>query len=461
MKVHGFKGFVLIWLGQFVSIFGSALTRFAITIWIYQETGSATALSTTSFFAMAPTFLLMPIGGALADRWDRKKVMIASDLLGGISTVLLWGLLVLGRLELWQIYVASTLSAVAEAFQYPAFLAATAMLVPKEHFGRANGMRDLAFNASRIVAPLAAASLLAVVDISTIMTLDLASFGVAILTLLLVVIPQPTSSAEGRQAQTTFLKDVTYGFKFIWQRPSLLGLQTVFLAINLAYTMTGVLMPAMILSRTGNDEVVLGSLQSVMSIGALVGGVLISAWGGPKRKIHAVLVCQLLTPILGRVWFGLGYDLVSWLPAAFFLFFFIPISNGSTAAIWMAKTPPDVQGRVMATRRFAAQFLQPLAVLASGPLAEAFFEPAMMPGGSLASLLNGVMRTGPGAGISLMVILSGIVGLAVASLVYFIPAIWNLEDLLPDFIPDRSSHSPAKAVDSGQRESKEPAPARS
>jgi DHA3 family macrolide efflux protein-like MFS transporter len=444
----GLKNFIIIWIGQFVSLFGSALTRFAITVWIYQETGSATALTTGGFFAMAPTFLLLPIGGALADRWDRKKVMLAADMIGGLCTVFMLSLYLAGNLQIWHIYLTNVILSAVEAFQYPAFAAATAMIVPKEHFGRVSGMRDLAGNASRIFAPLLAGALLAVFDLSEFMIVDLLTLAIALLTLVMVTIPKPKQSEEGESHRASLLQDVTYGFKFIWKRPSLLILQSILLTLNFLYTMTNMLLPAMILSRTDNNELILGSVQAVMSAGALVGGLLISVWGGSKRKIKTVFMAQMLTAVIGRVWFGLGYDTLSWLLPSFFLFFFIPISNGSTAAIWLAKTPPDVQGRVLATRRFAAQFCLPFAALLAGPLAEQVFEPAMMPGGALASLFGGVLHTGVGAGISFMILIGGIVGAAVSLMVYLIPAVWRVEEILPDHIAEPSSHFPEKTVDS-------------
>lgn len=435
VRLRGFPGFLVIWLGQFISIFGSALTRFALTVWIYQETGSAVALSTASFFSLAPALVFLPLGGALADRCDRKKLMIASDVLGGFSTTLLLTLLLAGRLEVGHLYLANALLATAEAFQYPAFMAATATIVPKEHFGRANGLRDLAANASRVFAPLAAVALLAGVDVRGILIIDLATFGLAVLTLAMVTIPRPGKPGSPAGPRAGLLQDIVYGFQYIWRRPGLLGLQSIFLALNLIYTATGVLIPAMILSRTDQDRFALGSLQSVMSVGALAGGLIISLWGGTKRKMPYILACQILTAVLGRVWFGLGRGLVSWLPGAFFLYFFIPISNGSTGAIWMSKTPPEVQGRVLATRRFAAQISDPLGALLGGPLAQSVFEPAMLPGGALAPLFGGLSGTGAGAGISLMMVFAGALGLCASLLVYFIPAVWRVEDSLPDMIP--------------------------
>jgi MFS family permease len=446
IKISGFKGFLVVWLGQFVSMFGSALTRFALTLWIYQETGSATALALGGFFSLAPMIVLMPLGGAVADRLNRKTVLIVSDTVGACSTAALLILFYAGELRIWHLYLVNTLSSASEAFQYPAFMAAMGMIVPKEHFSRANGMRDLARSSSSIFAPLAAGALLVFVNVGQIMTLDLATFAVAILALFIVHIPQPAKSAEGRKAQASLRRDIVYGFKFIKERPSLLGLQSTMLAVNLFGTMVGILIPAMILARTDNNELVLGSIQSIMSLGALAGGLAISAWGGPRRRIHGILMSGVLAAVLGRVLFGLGRNLVTWIPGAFFLYFFIPINNGSSGAIWISKTPPDVQGRVLATRRFAAQVSNPIGALLAGPLADRVFEPAMMPGGALASIFGGLMGTGPGTGMSLMFVLAGFVTLFLSLLVYFIPAIWNVEDILPDHIPAPASHSAEKEV---------------
>jgi MFS family permease len=446
MKISGFKGFLVVWLGQFVSIFGSGLTRFALTLWIYQETGSATALSLSGFFALAPMIVLMPLGGAMADRLNRKKVLIVSDMVSAFATAALLILFYTGQLNIWHLYLVNILSSASEAFQYPAFMAAMGMIVPQEHFSRANGMRDLARSASSIFAPLAAGALLAFIDIGQIMTIDLVTFAAAIFALSIVHIPQPEKSEEAK-SQASLRQDILYGFKFVWERPSLLGLQSTMLTLNFFATMVGILVPALVLSRTDNNELVLGSIRSIMSFGALAGGVVISAWGGPKRRIHGILMSGILAALLGRVLFGLGRSFVTWIPGAFFLYFFIPINNGSSGAIWMSKTPPDVQGRVLAMRRFAAQISNPIGALLAGPLADKIFEPAMMPGGALASIFGGLVGTGPGTGMSLMFILAGLATLCLSLLVYFIPAVWNVEDILPDHTPTQPSHSAEKEVE--------------
>ena len=189
----------------------------------------------------------------------------------------------------------------------------------------------------------------------------------------------------------------------------------------------------MVLASTANNEVILGSVRSVMGVGGVVGALLLSIWGGPKRRVHGVLLGMAAASLLGDLVLGLAMGPIMWGVGAFFASFFIPIINGSNQAIWQSKVAPDVQGRVFATRRLIAQISGPLAILIAGPLADYVFEPAMMAGGSLQGIFGGLVGTGPGAGMSLMFIFAGIVG-ALASLAgYAFPAVRNAEDILPDY----------------------------
>jgi hypothetical protein len=206
----------------------------------------------------------------------------------------------------------------------------------------------------------------------------------------------------------------------------------IFFGINLIAMFGFTVLAPMILARTGNDELILGTVRSAAGLGGVVGGLLLSAWGGPKRRIHGVLLGMALTSLLGEVVIGLGGSVVIWTMGAFFSSFFIPILNGSNQAIWQAKVAPDVQGRVFAVRRLIAQITAPFAMLLAGPMADHVFEPAMMPGGAFASTFSGLLGTGSGAGMSLMFVLAGTCGVLIALGGYLSPAVRNVEELVPD-----------------------------
>jgi MFS family permease len=248
----------------------------------------------------------------------------------------------------------------------------------------------------------------------------------------LVFIPQPPVSEASSEHKGNLWREVKYGFRYIVERRSLLGLQMMFFFSNLFATLGFVLLSPMILARTGNDSVQLGSAMSVGAVGGLIGAILVSAWGGPRRRVHGVLLGMAASSLLGQVTVGLGRALPVWAIGGFCSAFFIGIINSSNQAIWQAKVAPDVQGRVFATRRLIAQITAPAAMLVAGPLADVIFEPAMMPDGLLADTFGPIVGTGPGAGMALILVITGLLGGMAALSGYLFPAIRNAEDLIPD-----------------------------
>ena len=342
-----------------------------------------------------------------------------------------WGYIWLDSLQIWHLYVIGFLAGTFQAFQYPAYAAAVTMMVPKEHYARASGMLELAWSASSVLAPLLAGILLGKIGLAGIMALDLFTFLFAIVSLLLISVPQPPRSKVGSEAQGSIWQESGYGFRYIRARPSLLSLLTLFAVVNLVDYAGFTLFAPMILARTGGNELALGSVQSVGAIGGVVGGALLTMWGGSRRRIHGVLIGWSLSG-LGILFMGVGRGLTVWLLASFTYTFFEPIVNGSDQAIWQVKVAPDVQGRVFATRLLVSQITMPIAMLFVGPLADHVFEPAMMPGGSLADAFGWLVGLGPGAGMALMCVFAGLLVILLPLLGYAIPLVRDVEYLIPD-----------------------------
>jgi MFS family permease len=446
--------FTFVWFGQIVSLLGTSMSGFALSIWAWQETELATTLALVGFFRFGPTVLLSPLAGALVDRWNRKLVMMLSDMGAGLSTAAVLALYLTGNLEIWHLYVTGAFAGAFSAFHFPAYSAAVTMMVAKKHYARASGMLSMAESVSLIAAPLIAGLLLGTVGLVGVLVLDLVALGVALIILLLVHIPQPKRSGTGERP--SLLKESVYGFFYIFARPSLLGLQLIFFGVNLTATFGNTVLSPMILARTGS-ELILGSVLSAGGVGGVVGGLLLSLWGGPKRRVHGVLLGMAASGLLGQVLMGLGQSPLVWMAANFLFILFIPVLNGSNQAIWQAKVAPDVQGRVFATRRLIAQITAPLAMLMAGPLADRVFEPAMMPGGALAATFGSLVGTGPGAGMALMFVFAGLFGAAVGLGGYLFPAVRNAEDLLPDHkVAAESEGAPVKgaAAPRGSRKSR-------
>lgn len=430
-QLRGMPAFILIWFGQLVSLLGTGMSRFALTIWAWEITGNATALALVGFFSFAPSILLSPVAGALVDRWNRKFVMMVSDLAAGVATLAILLLHLNGELQLWHLYVAGAFTGVFEPFQFPAFSAAITLMVNKTHYTRASGLLSIAESATTIAAPILAGIFLAWIGLSGLLIIDIVTFSFAVSTLAFVFIPQPPPAPNSGAAPSLW-QETLFGFRYILARPSLLGLQTVFLAGNLTGTMGFVLLAPMILARTGNNELMLGSVQSALGVGGVVGGVLLSLWGGPQRRVHGVLLGFVGMGLLGQAVIGAGRSLPVWLVGAFLSSFFLPFINGSNQAIWQAKVPPAIQGRVFAARRVFAQLTAPIAMLLAGPLADYLFEPAMQPRGWLAPIFGPLVGTGPGAGMGVLMLITGLVGTVAALAGYGIRAIREAEEILPD-----------------------------
>ncbi len=423
---------MVVWVGQVVSILGSAMTGFGISIWLFTETNQASTLTWAMAAFFAPTVFLSPIVGTLVDRSNRKLMIIVSDVVAGLTTIIMLLLFLNNGLQVWHIYILNFINGAFNSVQFPAFSAAITMMVSKEHYARTSGLMDLGGAASNIFAPAAAAALLPLIGLEGLLLVDIISFVAAVAAVLAVTIPQPPPSSAAEAGRGSFWHETTYGFTYIFARPSLLGLQLVFLGINLT-SMLGLAVSApMILARTGNNELALGATQSAGAIGGVIGGLLLGLWGGPRKKVHGVLGGMLLASLLGEMLLGAGREVLVWSVASFCLNFFLPFINGSNQAIWQAKVTPAIQGRVFAVRRLIAQVMAPIAAAAAGPLADRVFEPAMQNGGRLADAFGWLVGSGPGSGMALMLIVTGLAGLLIPVAGYTIPAIRNAEQLLPD-----------------------------
>jgi MFS family permease len=426
------RRFTVVWIGQVTSLLGTAISNFALTLWAYEVTGKATPLALVGFFFTTPMVVLGPFVGVLVDRGNRKLMMMLSDLAAALTTAFVLVLHLSGVLQIWHLYIAAAIMGVFQGFQWPAYSAAITMMLPKEQYARANGMLQLAGSGSHVFAPIVAGALLGPLGVAGLLIIDLISAAVAIGTLLVVHIPQPLRTEAGREAEGGFWREAAYGFRYILRRPGLLGLQTVFLVGNLFTGLAFAVVAPLILGRTGNDELIFGSVQSMGAIGGVVGGLAMSAWGGPRRRVHGVLLGWFCTCVLGQVVLGLGRTLPVWSAGMFLFSFFAPVINGSNQAIWQAKVAPDVQGRVFTTRRLIAWLVTPLSRLAAGPLVDYVLEPAMGEGGRLVSTFGWLVGEGTGAGIGLLFVFTGLLGALSGLSGYLFPIVRDVERILPD-----------------------------
>ena len=441
-----FSAFILIWIGQFISMTGSYMTSFALGIWAWEKTGSAQALALVGVFTYAPLIVMTPLAGLLADRWNRKWVMMLSDFGAILASMVVFILYTTGNLEIWHIYATTAFASAFQAFQWPAYSASMTLMIDKEHYSRASGFISMIESGSNIAGPILAGALIGILGIKGILLIDLATFLFAIITLLLVIIPQPEVEKAAYNFKT-FCQDVTFGFRYILQRPGLLNLQLVFFGANFMTVFGWAVVNAMVLARTGSNAQILGFVQSFAAVGGLVGAVALMIWGGPKKLYLGVLVGWILNGIFGRFLMGISQSYWLWMGSAFLLAFFMPTVNGSNQAIWQRKVPPDQQGRVFAVRRFIAQITIPISMGLSGWLADHVFEPGFTSAETWGSKAFGwLVGTGPGAGLSLMIAISGVMVALVGIIGLLSPSIRRVEKDLPDFV---SGNDMGESTDSG------------
>lgn len=436
-RPSGMLGFGVVWLGQIISVLASSMTGFGMTLWMYKQTESATAMGLMQVAFITPFLLLSPIAGAMVDRYNRKLMMMVSDLGAVLSTTVILILYVTGLLQFWHLYIAAVINGLGNTFQWPAYSAAISTMVPKEQYGRANGLMSLMDAGPGVLAPVLAGAVLALNiegpfdSFALIMLIDLVTFFIAIGALLVVYIPQPKMTEEGQKAQGSIWKEAVYGFQHIFKRPSLLGLQMVFFVGNLFSMIGFTLLAPMILARTDQNSLVYGAVQTAGAFGGIIGGILMSAWGGFHRRIHGVLGGWMLAGISFAM-LGIAQGLPGWVPIMAFVMLLIPLINTSNQAIWQSKVAPDVQGRVFSARRLIAWFTQPIAPIIAGTLADFVLEPAMMSSTTLSRVFGPIFGTGQGAGMGLLIFFAGSMASLVGLSGYFIPPIRDVERVLPD-----------------------------
>ncbi|QEI42141.1 hypothetical protein BMF77_02747 [Dolichospermum sp. UHCC 0315A] len=435
LKLRPFTGgigvFLIVWFGQLVSLTGSGLTSFALGVWVYQRTGSATQFSLILLSAMLPCILISPVAGALVDRWNRRWCMIVSDSGAGITTAVLALLLATGSLEIWHIYLAVSLSSVFKAFQLPAYTASTSMLIPKKYLPRASCVVRSGEACAQLISPLLGGVLLGIVKLQGVILIDLVTFLFALTTLLLVRFPNTKTAAVSEDGKASIWQDVVYGWTYIAVRPGLLVLLILFALDNFVTGVVEVLLTPLVLTFASVTE--LGTIQSIGGVGMVLGSMAMTIWGGPRSLICGIFAFDLFAHMIILA-FGLRTSLPLFALLNFLFFFSMPIINGCCDAIFLRKVAPEVQGRVFATIKMIWMSCIPLAYVVAGPLAERIFEPLMAKNGLLAGSIGEIIGVGPGRGIGLLFITMEIIAILVTVVAYRYPRLWFIEDELPDVI---------------------------
>ncbi|MEA5516461.1 MFS transporter [Nodularia sp. UHCC 0506] len=428
------RTFIIVWSGQMVSTIGSYMTRFALTIWLWNLTAQATPIALLAFFTEVPALLISPLAGAIADQFSRKKLMILGDTVVGCSTMIILLLYLTDNLELWHLYLTGAFNGAFARFQKLAYTASITMLVPQEGYTRASGMGSVLHYGSVIIAPAVAGALYPVVDLLGILFVDLITFIVAVTTVLFVNIPHPVSASPSPtqiKPRSSIWQQIKFGFEYIFTRPSLFSLIIIAAIFQFSHDIGKALYSPMILARSGNDTQVLGIVSAAAGIGGIFGTIVITGWRIKGKKIDWFLL-SIMGAGLSKTVFGMGQNLLIWFPTQFLSSISFPIMGSAKQAIILTKIEANIQGRIIATSSALIGVASPLAKLIAGFLTDQVFTPAMEPGGILTRVFGGIFGVGNGSGIALLYTLSSVGLIIVGISAYSLPNLREIETLLPD-----------------------------
>ncbi len=427
--------FLIIWVGQLITCIGSSITAFALDVWVYERTGSVTQFALVTLFNILPLILVSPIAGPLADRWDKRWMMILSDLFASVGTLVIGGLFIFGRLEVWHIYLANIFSSTFLAFQWPAYYSSTSVIVPKQHLSRANGMMSLLSSIARIVAPPLGGLFLGLIHLQGIILIDFMTMFFATVPLMVMRFPEIKTPTEQTQTNS-FLDDITYGWKYLISRPGLLGLMS-FSALSF-FLIGAIQVITTPLILTFAPVTVLGTVLSITGSGMLLGSLIITIWAINERSIDIISISMVLSGVF-MFTAGLRPSLVLFTVSIFFIFLLQPITSSIMQAIFQRKVEIGVQGRVFSIRGAIEVGFIPLGYITIRPLAETVFEPFMASDGILANSIGQIIGFGPGRGMGLLLMIMGVVTILATGIAYLYPPLQRVEDELPDAILDVTS----------------------
>jgi MFS family permease len=431
LNSRGTKVFLQIWIGQLISSIGSGMTSFAVNVWVYQQTKSTQSLALMVLAATLPGILISPLAGAAADRWDRRWVMVFSNIGAALSTFSIAAAFFFSATRLWEIYLGLGGISFFAAFQSPACLSASSTLLSKEHYARASGLWQFAQAITMIAAPPAAVLLIPAIGIQGVILGDFASYMVAIAILLTVQIPRHATLAP-KSGRASLFHEVAAGWVCIRERRPL-GQLLAFSAIVLfAINMMQVLLVPLVLSVASAGALAL--VIATATIGMVVGSVVMAGWGGPRRRMRGVLISAAA---VGAALFLTGLQRQTlWMAASLFVLGCIaPLGVGCAQSIWQTKVDLALQGRVFALRGMINQACLPVACLAAGPLVDKVFNP-LLAGGGLPQQLATAAGLGPGRGAGLLIALVGIVSMTCAVVGVLNGRFRRLDQELPDAVPD-------------------------
>lgn len=415
------RQFIFLWLTQSFSALGSAMTNFALVIWLYEDSGSALATALLTVCSYAPYVLMSIFAGAVSDKWDKKTVMLVCDSFAAACTVIVFILFSTDSLEAWHLYILNALNGLMNSVQSPASDVAVTLLTPEKHYQKASAMRSFSNSLVSILTPVLATAAAAFAGVRVVIFFDLITFAAAFLVLLLFIkIPEVQKTPDRDES---LLQSVKSGLVYLRANKGILWIILFFAAINLIASICDAALAPMLLSRA--DETALGTVTACVGIATLAGSVIAVFFPEPRSRVRLICNCLLLSMSTENFLLAFSDSVVVWCIGAALGWIAIPLMNANLDVVFRTKIPAEMQGRVYAARNTFQFFTIPVGYLLGGLLVDEIFEPFMAKTDN--TLLLNVFGTEKGSGAAYLFAVIGIAGVAVCLIFRNIKHIKELE----------------------------------
>lgn len=403
------NNYILFWLSQSVSEVGSAMTSFALIIWVYTQTKSVFSVSMLTFFTYAPYILVSVFAGLFIDKHSKKRIIMFSDSIAALSSLSVCILIGLNELQIWHVYIVNAICGLMNSFQSPASAVAVGIIVPKDKYEKVSGLNSFSQNLITVVNPMLATTVLSIGGLKSIILIDMITFVIATLVLLFFIkIPEGNFKEEEEEG---IFQGCKAGFLFLKNKKGLIQLMLSMALLNFFSRLTyeNILAP-MILARSGENQSVLGIVTGILGLGGILGGIIVATIKLPKDKVKVLYFSAALSFLFGDVLMGLGQNVIIWSIGALAASLPIPFVFAAQSVLLYNNVPTKMQGRVFAVRNIIQYTTIPIAILLGGILADYVFEPFMKNGTVIARFLISLVGNTEGNGMAVMFLCTGILG---------------------------------------------------
>ncbi|MBQ7009481.1 MAG: MFS transporter [Ruminococcus sp.] len=419
--LNEFKFFIILWLTQSFSSLGSAMTNFALVIWLYQDSGSALTTALLSVCSYAPYVIMSIFAGAISDKWNKKTVMLVCDCFAALCTVITLILLKTGTLAVWHLYILNALNGLMNSVQSPASDVAITLLTPEKHYQKTSGMRSFSNSLVSILTPVFAAAIVSFAGIEAVIAFDLITFTAAFCVLMFFIkIPEAPQKSENNE---TLLQSAKSGFVYLKYNKGILWLILFLSAINLIASINSSVLPAMVLSKA--NETALGLVNSCVGIATLFGSLVATFFPKPRSRIKVICNCLLFSMSTENFLLSFGNHTIIWCIGSVLGWMLIPLMGANYDVIFRSNVPKEVQGRVYSVRNTLQFFTIPVGYFLGGFLVDEVFEPFME--NTEISLFTNIFGNGKGSGASLLFFIIGAAGVMVCLIFRRIKSLRKLE----------------------------------